>query len=204
VALELVGDRMIGGPAGGPAEDLAARGDGGRNAIGKPRDQLELSVVTPGVAAIDLGERVVAAAVAGVVHGVDPEPVIAEDLRRCGVADEAGGPAHPLAHLERAPIRLHRLDVLNDWQYRQFCIELSRKGFREREPDGLTERETSQVLAKAFDELRSAGMTRGDVARALHLPTSELEGLLFGLTISAVDGEATSPSKPRGQLRLVR
>lgn len=99
--------------------------------------------------------------------------------------------------------RLHRLDMLNEWQYRQLCIEISRKGYREREPDGLTERETSQILAKAFDGLRSAGVSRADVARALHLPASEFEGLLFGLTISAVDGSADRTSQPTGRLRLV-
>lgn len=100
--------------------------------------------------------------------------------------------------------RLHHLGVLNEWQYRQLCIEITRKGYREREPEGLVGRETSQVLAKAFDELRSSGMTRADVARALHLPASELEGLLFGLTMSAIDGEADHASKPRGHLQLVK
>lgn len=100
--------------------------------------------------------------------------------------------------------RLHRLDVLNEWQYRQLCIEITRRGYRTQEPDGLSDRETSQVLAKALDELRSSGMGRADVARALHLPPSELEGLLFGLTIAAVDGDASSTSRPRGQLHVVR
>jgi Zn-dependent peptidase ImmA (M78 family) len=100
--------------------------------------------------------------------------------------------------------RLHRLRVLNDWQYRNLCIEISRNGYRDRELHGMTERETSQVLAIAFAELRQGGgMTRGEVARALHLTAAELETFIFGLTISAVDGEARRPSAPRGQLRLV-
>ncbi len=99
--------------------------------------------------------------------------------------------------------RLHRLGLLNEWQYRNLCIELSRNGFRDRELHGITERETSQVLAKAFDELRANGMSRADVARALHLPSSELEGLVFGLTMSAIEGDAKEPSQPRGKLRLV-
>lgn len=100
--------------------------------------------------------------------------------------------------------RLHRLRVLNEWQYRSLCVEISRSGYREREPHGMAERETSQVLAMAFAELRrDNGMTRGEVARALHLPPSELEGLIFGLALAAVDGQATTSSAPRGQLRLV-
>ncbi len=99
--------------------------------------------------------------------------------------------------------RLHRLDVFNDWQYRNLCVEISRNGYRDRELHGLTERETSQVLAKALTDMRENGMSRADVARALHLPASELEGLLFGLTIAAVDGEGALSSPARGQLRLV-
>lgn len=100
--------------------------------------------------------------------------------------------------------RLHRLRVLNDWQYRNLCIEISRHGYRDREPHGIAERETSQVLAMAFAELRrDNGMTRSDIARALHLPASELESLIFGLALAAVDGGASVTSQARGQLRLV-
>ena len=100
--------------------------------------------------------------------------------------------------------RLHRLRVLNDWQYRNLCVEISRSGYRDRELHGMTERETSQVLAMAFAELRrDDGLTRSEVARALHFPAAELESLIFGLAIAAVDGETTTPSPPRGQLRLV-
>jgi len=99
--------------------------------------------------------------------------------------------------------RLHRLRVLNEWQYRNLCIEISKNGYRDREVQGMSERETSQVLAKAFAELREQGTTRADVARSLHMPASELEGLLFGLTIAAVEGEGQTSSPPRGQLRLV-
>jgi Zn-dependent peptidase ImmA (M78 family)/DNA-binding XRE family transcriptional regulator len=99
--------------------------------------------------------------------------------------------------------RLHRIKALTPWQYRQLCIEASREGYREREPEGLTERETSQLLAKALEELRLSGHSRSDIARALHLPSNEFEGLIFGLIISALEGSAEEASPPRGQLRLV-
>lgn len=99
--------------------------------------------------------------------------------------------------------RLHRIHALNSWQYRQLCIEISREGYREKEPDGLSDRETSQLLAKTFEELRISGFSRSDIARELHLPSSELEGLIFGLTISGIDGNSETTSPPRGQLRLV-
>jgi Zn-dependent peptidase ImmA (M78 family)/DNA-binding XRE family transcriptional regulator len=102
--------------------------------------------------------------------------------------------------------RLHRIGLLSDWQYKTLCIEISRAGYRTREPDGLEERETSQVLVKALAELRRQGMGRIDVARSLRVPQRELEGLLFGLTMSLVEGDdgprATSHLR-RDHLRLV-
>lgn len=33
--------------------------------------------------------------------------------------------------------RLHELELLNDWQYRTFCVELTQRGYRSGEPDGM-------------------------------------------------------------------
>lgn len=103
--------------------------------------------------------------------------------------------------------RLHRLRSLSDWQYRSLCIEISRNGYRTKEIDGYPHREGSQVLAKAFAELRENRTGHADIARSLHLPTSELEGFLLGLTMTLVDGEGSAPSDtPRSaasHLRLV-
>lgn len=100
--------------------------------------------------------------------------------------------------------RLHDIGTMNDWQYRNLCIEFSRKGYRTREPQGLEERETSQVLPKVLAELRKKGTRRHDVARALRVHLGELDELLFGLVMAGVDGpEEPATSPPRGHLRLV-
>jgi Zn-dependent peptidase ImmA (M78 family)/DNA-binding XRE family transcriptional regulator len=99
--------------------------------------------------------------------------------------------------------RLHAIGAMNDWQYRSLCIEFSKKGYRTHEPHGLDERETSQVLAKVFAELRKKGTGRQDVARALRVQLSDLDELIFGLAVAGVDGAAESASTPRGHLRLV-
>jgi hypothetical protein len=51
--------------------------------------------------------------------------------------------------------RMHDLGLLSDWQYRSTCAELSRLGYRSGEPQGMGQRETSQVLTKVFAALRS-------------------------------------------------
>ena len=85
----------------------------------------------------------------------------------------------------------NRVGILSEWLYRNLFIELSKKGYRTREPNGLP-REASQALQKVFAHLRQRGQTFRDVARDLHLTPSDLEGLVFGLTLLSVDGGAQS------------
>ncbi|MGH7434836.1 MAG: ImmA/IrrE family metallo-endopeptidase [Polyangiaceae bacterium] len=97
--------------------------------------------------------------------------------------------------------RLHELELMSDWHYRHFNIELSRRG-REKEPEPLP-RETSAVLRKAFAELAEEGVDLREIAKDLCLPVAEVRAITFGLGL--VDGgKATGSSAPRGSLRLVR
>jgi Zn-dependent peptidase ImmA (M78 family)/transcriptional regulator with XRE-family HTH domain len=111
--------------------------------------------------------------------------------RRWGVSVAA------LAH------RLHKLNLLSDWHYRELCIEISRYG-RMREPNSI-QHELSQLLAKTLGALRSEGLGRAAVARELSIYPDELDSLVFGLAVSAIDGEKTEPSDEveRAPLRLV-
>lgn len=83
-------------------------------------------------------------------------------------------------------VRLRTLEVLSEWQYRTFCIELSQTGQRTRELNGIP-RESSQVIGKVFDTLRSEGKSRNSIARDLAITPTELNSLIAGLTISAVE-----------------
>jgi Zn-dependent peptidase ImmA (M78 family)/transcriptional regulator with XRE-family HTH domain len=82
--------------------------------------------------------------------------------------------------------RMHKLGLLSDWHYREICIELGRRG-RARELNPI-QRESSQLLEKAFAALRSEGVRRGDVAAALYLYPADLDTLVFGLVMSSLDG----------------
>jgi Zn-dependent peptidase ImmA (M78 family) len=83
--------------------------------------------------------------------------------------------------------RMRALGLLTEWQARSAYIELTRRGYRDGEPGGI-ERETSQILPKVFATLREEGITRGEIARSLALPLSELGRLAFGLSLAAADG----------------
>jgi Zn-dependent peptidase ImmA (M78 family)/DNA-binding XRE family transcriptional regulator len=99
--------------------------------------------------------------------------------------------------------RLNKLECVSEWQYRQFCIQLSQQGFRTSEPGGI-EREQSIVWEKVFNGLRSEKITKNDISSALNIPVPEIEKLVFGLAnMISVDGGASGSGKPRGNLTLV-
>ncbi len=81
--------------------------------------------------------------------------------------------------------RLRSLNVLTEWHYRTLCIALSEEGSRKSEKNGIP-RETSQVFAKVFSQLRAEGKSRGTIARALTISIEELDSLLVGLVMASV------------------
>jgi len=89
------------------------------------------------------------------------------------------------------------LELITEWQYRTFCIELSKDGYRKSEKDGIS-RDSSQVFLKVFNVLRAEGMTRGAIARELSITPLELDSLLVGLVIASVAG-AQSNDQPTSQ-----
>lgn len=86
--------------------------------------------------------------------------------------------------------RLQTVGMLSDWQYRSLCIEIAKLG-RNTEPN-QTERETSQVLPAVFSALYQDGITRSDVARELGIKVADLEQMMFGLTLTAIEGRGRS------------
>jgi len=93
--------------------------------------------------------------------------------------------------------RIHALGIVTDWQYRMLYIEISRNKFRTQEPNPIP-RETSLVLPKIFAALREDGFSRSSVAKKLCIPQSELEALMFGLTMASIQGGGKkTPSNSR-------
>jgi Zn-dependent peptidase ImmA (M78 family)/DNA-binding XRE family transcriptional regulator len=84
--------------------------------------------------------------------------------------------------------RLHELGLLTDWGYRSACVQLSRMGYRRAEPEGIP-RESSQLLGKVFRSIRADGMSPATIAAELGISPAELQGHVFGLTLTAL----TSP-----------
>ena len=99
--------------------------------------------------------------------------------------------------------RLHELDLLTDWGYRTACVDLSRRGYRTSEPGGIP-RETSQLLEKVLRSLRSEGAGPADIARDLHITINDLNDLVFGLVMTAIEGDGNGGAANRPVLRIVQ
>ncbi len=97
--------------------------------------------------------------------------------------------------------RLHRLGITTDWQNRTFCIQLTKHGYRDAEPNGL-KKEQSVVWQKVLTALWKEKTTKADISRELCLPEAEIENLLFGVTnVAYLSG--WSPKTSGEYLRLV-
>lgn len=81
--------------------------------------------------------------------------------------------------LSALTVRLHRLERLTDWRYRDFCIQI-RSRYKDTEPEGI-ERERSVVWQKVMKSLWAERITQLDIARELDLPESEVSTLIFGI-----------------------
>lgn len=94
--------------------------------------------------------------------------------------------------------RLHKSNVLSDWQYRSFCIQINKL---KSEPDGLA-REKSVIWEKVFRELWKDKSTKDHVANELGIPPIEIDSLVFNLIEDDVNKLALSKREPH-KLSLV-
>ena len=93
--------------------------------------------------------------------------------------------------------RLHKLEFISDWTYRDFCIQIATR-FKRTEPEEI-DREKSAVWQKVMKILWSKKITQADIARDLHLPLTEVNTLVFGILYG---GQSEQPSV-NGPLSLV-
>lgn len=88
---------------------------------------------------------------------------------------------------------LHKIGKISDWHYQSYYKALAKVG-REVEPNPMS-LETSQVWSKILTDLWRMGMPLSRVAREIHIPERELNGLLFGIAVSAGQTAAVGGAK---------
>ncbi len=100
--------------------------------------------------------------------------------------------------------RLHQLNIVSEWHYREVNIQIARRGYRTTEPESLP-RETSQILSKVLNVLRDEGVNRYRLAEKLNISAQDIDDLSFGLALTPVSGNLTkSPAKSKARLNIVR
>jgi Zn-dependent peptidase ImmA (M78 family)/DNA-binding XRE family transcriptional regulator len=99
--------------------------------------------------------------------------------------------------------RLHRVQIIKDWQYRSLYMELSKRGYRSSEPRSI-QREGSALLSKVFEGLRAQGISPRTVASEMGISLEQIQEFLLGLgaTLLALDGGGGSISPPAGRPHL--
>jgi len=100
--------------------------------------------------------------------------------------------------------RLHQLGALSDWHYNKLCVEIAQRGYRTKEPDE-SQREMSLLFPQLFKSLRDDGYTKADIANELLYPVEEIDKLVFGLILVALEGGTgnTKSKRKRPDLHLV-
>ena len=129
--------------------------------------------------------------------------MIARASRLPSVADLIGHKKRWGVSVAALARRLHDTGLIREWHYKQLCVEISKRGYRSREPQEQP-REVSQLLKKALELLRQKGISRRDIAAKLSVPPSEIDALVFGLTLTSLEGGQTGPTRPTGTLRRVK
>lgn len=95
--------------------------------------------------------------------------------------------------------RLHSLGLVSDWIYRTLCIQISKAGYRLKEPKEAP-RETSQILTKVFNALWREGISIDYVAKKLLINPTEINDLTFGLMPAP---KINQPQKQPPELHIV-
>ncbi|NKE56312.1 ImmA/IrrE family metallo-endopeptidase [Lentzea sp. PSKA42] len=100
--------------------------------------------------------------------------------------------------------RLRSLGLLSEWRYNQTAKQLAQMGYRSGEPNSSMVRESSKLLAKVFEALRTQGLSGADIAKHMDIFPEELNGYVFGLIPVGMSGGGETSISTRPDLRLVR
>lgn len=80
------------------------------------------------------------------------------------------------------------LGRLGEWSHRQTVAELSKRGFRTGEPDGIVGYERSRVFDFLFSAERSRTCSPTSLAQEFSIPLGDIQALTLGSTLGAVEG----------------
>ncbi|WP_185949829.1 ImmA/IrrE family metallo-endopeptidase [Microbispora sp. KK1-11] len=80
--------------------------------------------------------------------------------------------------------RLYQLAIISEWSHRTWMVELSQRGYRTSEPDGIHP-ETSRLFKQLFQLARQDGWSLRRIADSLHIRAADLDAMVFGLAVTS-------------------
>lgn len=102
---------------------------------------------------------------------------------------------------------LHKFGRMTDWIYRKVCVELTRRGYRTGEPDGMGSHEQSRLFPQVFGADKAGPVTVARIARELAVPEEDVLTLTFGTRFRVLQGIgeklASTQELERPNLRLL-
>ncbi len=102
---------------------------------------------------------------------------------------------------------LHKSGRMTDWIYRKVCIELTRRGYRDGEPEGMGAFEQSRLFPQVFTADKGGAVTAERIATDLAVPVDDVLTLTFSTRLRLVQGEGKAEKhgeSGRPALRVVR
>lgn len=102
---------------------------------------------------------------------------------------------------------LHKSGRMTDWIYRKACIELTRRGYRDGEPEGMGSFEQSRLFPQVFAADKSGPVNVERIAADLAVPVDDVMTLTFSTRLRVLQGEGEVPAvavSGRPALRIVR
>jgi Zn-dependent peptidase ImmA (M78 family)/DNA-binding transcriptional regulator YiaG len=89
--------------------------------------------------------------------------------------------------------RAHEIGLLSEWEYRTLCSDLTAKGYRTAEPDGIAH-EQSSIFQFIVNSNNQKGISTRTMSEETGLTAQELHDLSFGNVLSVRNGTASARS----------
>lgn len=100
--------------------------------------------------------------------------------------------------------RLWQLEHISDWVRRSWIVELTRRGYRNAEPDGIHP-ETSKFFTQLFRLAREDRKPLREIADELNVYPDQIDDCVFGLALAGISGLGDGRSPRRsGHLQRVK
>ena len=129
-----------------------------------------------------------------------PADEIRPQLRRFDLRQLANLKLHWKVSMAAIAVRADRLKLITPYQSKMFWIEMSKLGYRKREPNEPPKESASLLRQMISFHTKKLGYSLGEMARLFHLKVAEFQEMYR----AEIVGELASRSEVRSRLRVIK